>query len=67
MIVSDTIGQYQAFTPKFVKKYCNAAELVTDAMKDYVAEVRTGEFPGSEHCYTMIAGEEEKFIESRDR
>jgi 3-methyl-2-oxobutanoate hydroxymethyltransferase len=66
LIVSDTIGQFQAFTPKFVKKYCNVAEIVTNAMKDYVAEVRTGEFPESEHCYTMIAGEEEKFLKSRD-
>ncbi len=26
LIVSDLIGQFQAFTPKFVKKYCNVAE-----------------------------------------
>jgi 3-methyl-2-oxobutanoate hydroxymethyltransferase len=56
LIVSDTIGQFQAFTPKFVKKYCNVAEMVTKAMKDYAAEVR------NEHCYKMIAGEEEKFL-----
>ena len=62
LIVSDTIGQFQAFTPKFVKKYCNVAAMVTDAMKEYAAEVRGGAFPGDEHCYTMIAGEEEKFL-----
>ena len=62
LIVSDAIGQFQAFTPKFVKKYCNVAELVTHAMQDYVAEVRSGEFPRTEHCYNMIAGEEEKFL-----
>jgi 3-methyl-2-oxobutanoate hydroxymethyltransferase len=62
LIVSDTIGQFQAFTPKFVKKYCNVAEMVTNALRDYVAEVRSGSFPGDEHCYNMIAGEEEKFL-----
>lgn len=62
LIVSDTIGQFQAFTPKFVKKYCNVAEMVTNAMKEYAAEVRGGQFPGDEHCYKMIAGEEEKFL-----
>ncbi len=62
LIVSDAIGQFQAFTPKFVKKYANVAEVVTSAMKDYVAEVRAGEFPQAEHCYNMISGEEEKFI-----
>jgi 3-methyl-2-oxobutanoate hydroxymethyltransferase len=66
LIVSDTIGQFQAFTPKFVKKYCNVAQMVTNAMKEYVAEVRAGEFPEAEHCYNMIAGEEEKFLKSRD-
>jgi 3-methyl-2-oxobutanoate hydroxymethyltransferase len=62
LIVSDTIGQFQAFTPKFVKIYCNVAEMVTNAMKDYAADVRGGRFPGPGHCYNMIAGEEEKFL-----
>src|SRR5210317_2366308 len=62
LIVSDTIGQFQAFTPKFVKKYCNVAAMVTDAMKTYAADVRDGRFPEDEHCYKMIAGEEEKFL-----
>ena len=62
LIVSDMIGQFQAFTPKFVKKYGNVAEVVTKAMQDYAQEVRAGRFPGDEHCYKMIAGEEEKFL-----
>lgn len=61
LIVSDMIGQFQAFTPKFVKKYCNVADVVTNAMKQYVAEVRAGEFPTDDHCYHMLAGEKEKF------
>ncbi|NOY58382.1 MAG: 3-methyl-2-oxobutanoate hydroxymethyltransferase [Calditrichaeota bacterium] len=60
LIVSDLIGQFQAFTPKFVKKYCNMAEIVTNAMKSYVADVKDSRFPGDEHIYKMIAGEEEK-------
>ena len=62
LIVSDAIGQFQAFTPKFVKRYCNVAEMVINGLKTYVAEVRAGEFPKDEHCYTMISGEEEKFL-----
>jgi len=60
LIVSDMIGQFQAFTPKFVKKYCNVAEVVTEAMRAYVAEVRRGSFPSVDHCYTMLPGEVEK-------
>ena len=61
LIVSDLIGQFQAFTPKFVKKYCNVAEVVTEAMRQYCDDVRKGAFPEEKHCYRMVDGEEEKF------
>jgi 3-methyl-2-oxobutanoate hydroxymethyltransferase len=63
LIVSDLIGQFTAFTPKFVKKYANVAEVITNAMKEYVKEVRDGTFPTDEYCYHMLKGEEEKFQE----
>jgi len=64
LIVSDLIGQFQAFTPKFVKKYCNVAEVITNAMKEYVEEVKTGVFPDEDrYCYHMVEGEEAKFLE----
>lgn len=62
LIVSDMIGQFQAFTPKFVKKYCNVAEIIVKGMAEYCEEVRTGKFPGDEHCYRMVEGEESKFL-----
>lgn len=62
LIVSDLIGQFQAFTPKFVKKYCNVAKVITDAMKEYVTEVKDKSFPDEDkYCYHMVKGEEEKF------
>ncbi len=61
LIVADVIGQFQTFTPKFVKKYCDVAGVVTGAMREYVAEVKAQAFPGEEHCYHMLEGEEEKF------
>jgi 3-methyl-2-oxobutanoate hydroxymethyltransferase len=63
LIVSDLIGQFQAFTPKFVKKYANIAEVITNGMKEYVKDVRARAFPVDEHCYHMLKGEEEKFRE----
>ena len=62
LIVSDMIGQFQAFTPKFVKKSSNVAEVITNAMRNYCEEIRNGTFPGEEHCYRMIEGEEAKFL-----
>jgi len=63
LIVSDLIGQFTAFTPKFVKQYANVAEVVTNALKAYVKEVQSGAFPTDEHCYHMIKGEGEKLEE----
>ena len=63
LIVSDLIGQFQAFTPKFVKKYCDVATTITEAMKAYVADVRTGRFPAEEHCYHMLKDEAGRFPE----
>jgi len=63
LIVSDLIGQFQAFTPKFVKKYCNVAETVTNAMREYIADVKGGRFPADEHCYHMLKSEVDRFPE----
>lgn len=60
LIVSDLIGQFTAFTPKFVKQYANVAEIITNALRTYVEDVRSGAFPQDEHCYHMLKGEEEK-------
>jgi len=63
LIVSDMIGQFQAFTAKFVKKYSNVAEIITKAMSEYCEDVRSGTFPDYEHCYRMLEGEENRFLE----
>lgn len=63
LIVSDLIGQFQAFTPKFVRKYADVAGVITGAIKAYCADVRSGKFPEDEHCYHMLEGEHEKFVE----
>jgi 3-methyl-2-oxobutanoate hydroxymethyltransferase len=67
LIVSDMIGQFQAFTPKFVKKYSDVAGTIIQAMKRYAAEVREEKFPGNEHCYGMLPGEKEKFEKAFSR
>lgn len=61
LTVSDIIGQFQAFTPKFVKKYADVAEVITTAMKEFVRDVKGNKFPAEEHSYHMLPGEAEKF------
>jgi len=54
LICGDMLGLFQAFTPKFVKKYANVAEVETQAFRNYVQDVKTGAFPEDEHVYHVI-------------
>jgi len=51
LICGDMLGQFQAFTPKFVKVYANIAETSVNAFRQYREEVKTGVFPTEEHVY----------------
>ncbi len=51
LICGDMLGLFQAFTPKFVKKYANVAQVETEAFKEYVKDVKTGVFPEDQHAY----------------
>ena len=59
--MSDVLGTFQAFTPKFVKKYADLAGISTAALTEYVADVRASAFPEEQHCYHMLDGEHAKF------
>ncbi len=61
IICGDMLGLFQAFTPKFVKKYANVAEVEIEAFKAYVSDVKQGLFPADEHVYHILKGKEEEF------
>ncbi len=51
LVFSDMLGLFEAFTPKFVKKYMDGASLVREAVGNYANEVLNKEFPKEEHTY----------------
>jgi 3-methyl-2-oxobutanoate hydroxymethyltransferase len=57
LIVHDLLGLFEAFTPRFVRRYANLSEVMGRAFTEYREEVRYGRFPGPEHQYP-ISGEE---------
>jgi len=63
LIVSDILGIWEVFKPKFVKRYAFMAEESVKAMQDYIREVQEVKFPAEEHCYRMIEGEAAKFMD----
>lgn len=67
LIVGDMLGLFEAFTPKFVKKYANLSEIIEKAFREYIEDVRTGKFPEEKHCYRMLDGELEKLSALRKK
>ena len=64
MICHDLLGIFQAFTPKFVKRYSEIGQQMESAFTCYVSDVREGRFPTSEHTYRMLEGEAEKLLKT---
>ena len=62
VILHDLIGMFFEFKSKFVKRYCEAGQLIGNALNDYVEEVRTGIFPSEENFYSLNEGEIEKML-----
>jgi len=67
MICSDVLGIFQAFTPKFVKKYENLGQKTVEAFKQYAQDARSGAFPQEEHAYKMVEGELHKLEKSLEQ
>jgi len=61
LICGDMLGYFEAFTPKFVKKYANVSKVITDAMKEYVDDVHDSKFPAPEHTYSVLPEEKGNF------
>ncbi len=59
LICGDMLGLFQAFTPKFVRKYANVAEIETAAFKQYIQEVKNKEFPTDDHVYHILDSRED--------
>jgi 3-methyl-2-oxobutanoate hydroxymethyltransferase len=63
MIVSDLVGHFEAFVPKFVKRYGNVAGEMTKSFESYIKDVKEERFPGEEHAYSMVEGEFARLID----
>jgi 3-methyl-2-oxobutanoate hydroxymethyltransferase len=55
LVTEDLLGLFDAFQPKFVKRYANLAPAVAAAATSYAEDVRARRFPGPEHCYSLPA------------
>lgn len=53
LVYQDMLGLFNDFTPKFVKQFANAGEIVRGAFEAYIKEVQDGTFPAQEHTFKI--------------
>lgn len=51
LVVADMLGMNTTFSPKFLRRYANLQEVMTDAIGNYVTDVKNGDFPNEEEQY----------------
>ncbi len=51
LVYQDMLGMYSDVSPKFVKRFAEVGQLMTQAFHDYCSEVQDREFPALEHAY----------------
>ena len=51
LVLHDMLGITQEFTPRFLRRYLNLGEEITEAIKRYVDDVKTSDLPNKEEQY----------------
>ena len=51
LVVADMLGMTQGFSPRFLRRYANLNEVITDAVGHYVTDVKSGDFPNESESY----------------
>lgn len=51
LVVQDMLGMNNGFAPKFLRKYGDFATTITDAVHNYVDDVKRVDFPNANECY----------------
>jgi 3-methyl-2-oxobutanoate hydroxymethyltransferase len=61
LVWHDMLGYYEGRAPRFVKRYADLGEVITEALGRFAEDVRSGAFPEEQHTYAMPDQEREAF------
>jgi len=51
LVVDDMLGKTQGFSPRFLRRYANLNEVMTDAIGQYITDVKSSDFPNEQESY----------------
>jgi 3-methyl-2-oxobutanoate hydroxymethyltransferase len=60
LVTPDMLGYYDAFCPRYVKRYADLSAVAVAGIRSYKDDVLAGRFPGVEHTYPL---KDEAFLE----
>jgi 3-methyl-2-oxobutanoate hydroxymethyltransferase len=61
LVLHDLLGLYDDIKPKFVKRYADSHSLFSTAIKNYINDVKSLDFPNPEHTFALSKEELQKF------
>ena len=51
LVIADMLGMTQGFSPRFLRRYADLSTIMTDAVGQYVTDVKAGDFPNESESY----------------
>lgn len=51
LVIHDILGLCEKYSPKFVKRFADVSETISQGISDYIREVKAGTFPDDEHSF----------------
>ena len=51
LVVDDMLGMTQGFTPRFLRRYADLNAVMTDAIGNYITDVKSSDFPNESESY----------------
>ncbi|MBR1743247.1 MAG: 3-methyl-2-oxobutanoate hydroxymethyltransferase, partial [Lachnospiraceae bacterium] len=53
LVYQDMLGMFSDYSPKFVKRFVDAGELMKKGFSEYIREVKKGSYPAEEHTFSI--------------
>ena len=51
LVMHDMLGINKGFSPRFLRRYADLSGIMTEAVQNYIADVKSGDFPSTQESY----------------